>query len=417
MKIFNTILFFLIIFGFEEIKAQTMFRPGFIITNNNDTVKGFVDYRGDTRNARRCDFKKSLDSETKEYSPTDIKSYRFADSKFYVSKKVEVNGTETQVFLEFLVDGIADLYYLLDESNSHYYIEKSDGKIFELNNEEITVDKDGKTYIAENKAYIGLLKIAFADCPQLFKQINQTKLDTKPLIEVTKNYHNFVCTDQKCVIYEKQIAPVKFTFAPIISMNGSFLVFHNSYFFEAMEFQISSYPSFGIQLNASLPRANEKISFQSSLEINKSNFYGKSGYTEYTYLNELNVKMLMLNGKAGIKYTYPKGKIRPTFLAGGSVMVPLTHESIRTESKITPTSQELRYTHYEKIMAGFYFGYNFELGLDCHVSPTMVPFLSFGYSRLYGSNPSDDVERFTTFTDTNLLTRLKTISIKAGIYF
>ena len=66
--------------------AQRDYRKGYIITNEQDTIFGWVDYRGDIRNAKVCSFKKSETGQATEYTPLDIVAYRYIDSKYYVSK-------------------------------------------------------------------------------------------------------------------------------------------------------------------------------------------------------------------------------------------------------------------------------------------------------------------------------------------
>ena len=39
------------------VKAQTNPQPGYIITNENDTIRGIVNYLSDLRNMRGCHFR------------------------------------------------------------------------------------------------------------------------------------------------------------------------------------------------------------------------------------------------------------------------------------------------------------------------------------------------------------------------
>ena len=120
-----------------SVQAQRDYRKGYIITNRQDTIYGWIDYRGDIRNSKVCSFKKTENDQATEYSPSDILAYRFIDSKFYVSKNVGTADAPNQVFLEYLVNGLANLYYFRDEnSNDHYYIE-NDGRFIELSRPEI----------------------------------------------------------------------------------------------------------------------------------------------------------------------------------------------------------------------------------------------------------------------------------------
>jgi hypothetical protein len=111
--------------------AQSDFRPGYIVNNNGDTLTGLIDYKGNQANARKCIFKLSNDASEEKFTPDDIKAYRFIDSKYYVSKKVMTeDSTETQLFLEYLIDGIVDIYYYLSPSGDNYYVDPGDGTYY-----------------------------------------------------------------------------------------------------------------------------------------------------------------------------------------------------------------------------------------------------------------------------------------------
>jgi hypothetical protein len=384
---------------FSGLIAQTNYRPGYVIANNNDTLKGFIDYRGDARNSKKCDFKQSPDSKVIEFLPKDIKAFRFNDGKFYVSKKIISEKNESTVFLEFLVNGIADLYYLKEDNDEdHYFIEKSDGTMFELASKEELTNKNGKTYVHEYKKYTGLLKIAFADCPKIFPLIDQTLLEEKPLIDLTKKYHNYVCDSMKCIIYEKQISAIKITFAPFISLNTSFLNFRLMSGINPVEFNSSFYGSLGLLMNTSFPGINEKVSFQFSEEAGRSYFSSNSGKVDF--------HSLVLKTKAALKYSYPKGRLRPTIMIGGNMVNLLTSKGIRF--------QDPNYTAFYKTNFNLNFGQNIDLGTDYYFSSALKGFFGIGYSvsngpSLYYSSSDNSALSFAT--------RIRTFSINAGLYF
>lgn len=62
------------------LKAQSDFRPGYIIQNSGDTLYGQIDYRGDLLMGSVCKFKGAVDT-TQAYAPSDIMAYRFIDSE------------------------------------------------------------------------------------------------------------------------------------------------------------------------------------------------------------------------------------------------------------------------------------------------------------------------------------------------
>lgn len=169
----------------HQLQGLTNFLPGYIITNENDTLHGLIDYRSEARNAKKCEFKESENAPVKEFFPHSIKSYRFIDSKYYISQNIPVEGKEIPVFLEFLVNGISDLYFYTDGQNFNYFIAKEDGKFIELTNDKRQFERDGKQYATRSNKYIGQLKNVFADCQQLYPLINSSKMSHKSLISIT----------------------------------------------------------------------------------------------------------------------------------------------------------------------------------------------------------------------------------------
>ena len=403
-------LFSILLFRQFGATCQTDFRPGFIITNNNDTLHGLIDYRGDARNSRKCDFKESKNSAVKEFLPFSIKGYRFNVSKYYVSKKFISNYIEVPIFFEFLVDGIADLYYYNDGIDPHYFIEKAGGELFELTNDKKKVQIEGTEYIEDSKKYIGLLTFAFSDCQQIFPLINKAKLDDKSLIEITKKYHENVCNGEKCIIYEKQVPSVRLRISPFISMNSSGWRIGNNPLYENVKFRNANYPSIGMSLNTSLPKASEKLSFQLSAEIGKSYFHGTGTYS--SEFEEVQFHVTLLSLKGGLKYTYPVGKIRPTLLIGGNLIKPVNRDGRRIGDY---QYYNTIYTSETRDVPGpdFLFGYHAELGFDFIITSTFTAFVNLGYVSSMNSKSSWESQ---TRVDNYSSAYLKTVQFTIGIY-
>lgn len=408
-------LLLLFFFCMQSLMAQTDFRRGYVITNKNDTLHGLIDYRGDSRNSQICIYKENETSASREYLPGQIKAYRFLESKYYVSKSILANETKKDLFLEFLVNGIADLYcYREVNSNRHYFIEKQEGQLFELKNTEGVIKKNDVQYFREKKEYIGTLKYAFADCPQLWETIDNSTLGTKSLVNVAKKYHNYVCDDEKCIIYEKKLPAIKLRFAPYFSMNATSFNFTNSKdYLTDMKYPMTSYPSVGIRMNTTMPRVSEKLSFQASAEIGRNNFNGTGNYQTENISNELSLHNTFLTGKGGLKYTYPTGKLRPTMAIGVNMIMLLDKEGKRMRYE---SFNGTIYTHeYDEnnLTADRLYGYNMDLGIDFHLSTVFIPFVSIGYTSSAGGN-----SELPSYNKSEpLISKFKTLNINIGLYF
>lgn len=258
MKLSNLFLFVLL-FPISLLQAQTDFRPGYIIIITGDTLYGDIDYRGDLLMSQLCKFK-DKGSIIKDYLPNDIAAFRFVDSKYYVSR--DVNGR--RVFLEYLIKGKVNIYYLRDKNGDHYYLEKEDVKLTEIPYNEGTKYVDDKRVFFETTKHIGLLNYYMRDAPELQTQVQAMKKpDHQNLIKLAEDYHNAICDDEKCIIYEKKVPSIKISFTPFLGLTN-----YNGYDKLVNEF--------GGYLYIWAPRVSEKLFFKTGFAFNKLSIEGKN---------------------------------------------------------------------------------------------------------------------------------------------
>lgn len=180
--------------------AQSDFQKGYVINNDQDTLHGWIDNKAFHFNAQHCDFKTDLAGEASRYKPSDLQGYRFVGGKFYVTK--EVDGA--LVFLEYLIDGIMDIYFYQGlDRKARYYAQKEGSPLLELRYEAGTKRVDGTQYSYENKHYTGPLKYLTNDYPLFQHRIDKMgKLKHKEIISLAEDYHEKSC-DYGCIVYSK----------------------------------------------------------------------------------------------------------------------------------------------------------------------------------------------------------------------
>ncbi len=408
------LVFIVILFFTIQAKAQIDFRPGYFISNENDTIFGLIDYRGDARNAKVCVYKQDEKSEPLIFQPFEIISYRFSENKFYISKMVPTKEGEKPVFLEFLVKGIANLYFYQDEIGNHYLIEKEGEVFIELTNEEKTIYVDNIKYIKSTNKHIGLLKATFADCERIFPDIDRAKLDHGSLIKITTKYHKYVCEDgEECIIYEKKPPVVRLKIAPTIGLGVTILKFSNpKSLYEGFDFERSGNWAAGLKINISLPRSNEKISLMIDALVEKNYFYSDGFTTTFStdYYNEIQFQLLSLKNSFSLNYTFPKGKFRPTINIGGIFCVVLDQKSNRISEVAAPTLVDT-FVYYENLLDNTIGGGTIGLGLNYNLTNNKTIFLLSSFEYLSGSNVNETLnskKKYYTIT---------TFSIRSGIYF
>jgi len=320
-----TLLFCLTI----TVKAQSNYKSGYIITNSNDTIRGLIDFRTDKMNSSYCRFKLSKDANEKIYYPDDIFGYMFINEvKYYVSRTITIDNKTEKVFLEYLVQGLKDLYYY-PLNNGYYFIEDKDGKMisFTKKSDEIVDNK----YI-EDKKYIGALIYTFQDCESILKNIDKTEFDRGDMIRLTKKYHTQMCSPgEECIVFENDYKK-KFIEIGGALYGGLQLV---DYVFKNTDLTIfnsakSLSPVIGGQFSVTSPRMMKSLSFQ--IDVSLAEIKGitdRSGLDfdmlPYRY-KRYKFNSLISTGIMGLKYTYMKGKWQP-FIEAGICYSLLFHSS------------------------------------------------------------------------------------------
>jgi hypothetical protein len=291
------------------VNAQTDFRPGYLIKSNGDTLIGEIDYRGDILMGEVCRFKtKNTDKETK-YSPYDIDGYRFIQSKYFVSK--EVNGEK--IFLEFLIKGQINIYFFRDTQGDHYLLEKGSSGVIEIPYEKGIRYRDNVPYFYESTRHIGLFNYYMQDAPEFQKRIaNIGEPKHKNLIKLAEDYHNIVCKDSACIIYEKKLPPIKLNIEVIggivsyqtLSVNSD----RNYDYLNYGNYSNKPFFQSGILTHFWIPRTSEK-------------FFIRTGLL-YSTVHSNEGKASIYKIPIQFEYIYPKNIIRPKFAFGINIYSP-----------------------------------------------------------------------------------------------
>ena len=70
-------LFALLAISATATMAQINPKPGYVITNNGDTIRGTIDFLSNKKLSRQCVFWADGESEAKTYKPGEIEGFRF----------------------------------------------------------------------------------------------------------------------------------------------------------------------------------------------------------------------------------------------------------------------------------------------------------------------------------------------------
>jgi hypothetical protein len=315
-KFFLTIMLLIPLFVF----GQKEYLPGFIITQQNDTIYGLVQSSTAKKMGKVCVFKTSLGTE--KFSPASIRGYQISGNKAFASKVILIKDEPVPVFLEYLVDGKADLLYYKDKRGERFFIQNELDSLYELKNTEIIWDGYFGKVAEERKEYLYTLKSVFNDNQEIQKKIHQTPFEHKKLIELTQLYHEKTCSDKACIVYEKDIKPrlVIGLTTGIFQSNLSFVVKDDLYAFLNQE-NFQSRISFQTSMLFSFQNI---FGFHKNLSINLLPGYQKNIYQSQNILMEIDNLRIPLY----FSYTFPIGKFKPFFNFGISNTFWVNHHYV-----------------------------------------------------------------------------------------
>lgn len=204
----------ILLFGLSLLLKSQSFRPGYIIQNNDDTIHGFIKYTGGNKFTEACVFKSDQNGEPVSYYPGEIYGYRIEEGKFFISKNVD----STYKFLEYLIQGEANVYFYGDKVGSHYFIETTEAGLVELSEPERMVLIGNRTYLAPTK-YKGKLVSVLSDYDDILQKTENVKLNHESLINLALDYHEFVCDSIDCIVFETKLKPMKFEWGLLAGVN------------------------------------------------------------------------------------------------------------------------------------------------------------------------------------------------------
>ena len=203
----KTFIYLVLIVVSLAASAQTNPKPGYIITNDGDTIKGNIDFRTNENLSRQCVFWANGGAESKTYKPGEIEGFRFDNGgKYFVTRRLALFGEPELYFAEFMVQGKMNLYCVAYNRDEYFFFEREDGEMAQLINRSFLTSSnldEEKEKFEEKKEQYGKVKYLLKDSWKAVQDMNEKDLTRKKLVNVVRDYHNDVCTDgSTCMVYE-----------------------------------------------------------------------------------------------------------------------------------------------------------------------------------------------------------------------
>ena len=366
--------------------AQSNFKPGYIITNTYDSIIGLIDFRTDIMNSQVCRFKADEKAEVVLYYPGSITKYRFInEGKYYISHSINIDNKTQQVFLEYLVSGIMNLYFYKDPVSyqEYYFFEDENGTMLQITKKpDEIVDMKFRT----DQRYIGTLNYLFIDYPTIQKNINTNSFNRGSMINFTKEYHNLTCTTgEECIEFENNYKKhfIKFNF----SIYGGLQIFN--YNFKENELAVFGstnylFPMIGGQFSITDPRFAKSLSLLA--DVSFSNIKGRGEYNDgISVYKKYKFDAITTIGRLNLRFTYPSGNIRPVVECGLSYY----HLFNRSSSMYSEESQSSINTNLKDnylLPRASCMGFNCGMGLNYLIADDRALFCRFSFEQFSNSN-------------------------------
>lgn len=345
--VLKTFILFIIAFFSQDCLSQSNFIPGYIITNQNDSISGFINYKNWNKNPNKIEFKNNLDSATIIYTPNNIIELS-VNNNLYASRTFDVeisprnnNNLEKNPnlkiktvsdFVQVLYKGKKSLYYHKDV-NDNFYI-NNDGSLMLLTHKKYKKDNNS---IAKNDKFKGQLQLYLNDCPSISSNINRASYNSNSISQIFKKYYTCIEDEPE---YSKT-PKTRIEKGVFIGASTSSLKFNENdkYPYLSEKFETSTNFSFGVFCNIILSEdiatwsLNNEIQYYSYKTSNRyEDVENENIYT--TSDSKLEHSFIKLNVLP--KYKFPiNNKLSLFFNGGATIGLVISEENSREiDSKV-----------------------------------------------------------------------------------
>jgi len=333
--------------------------------------------------ARKCIFKKDEQSDPVTYTPDELYGYRFIDDKYFVSKEIKVGDVMEKQFVEYIVNGIVDLYtYATADGALRFFVQKDGSdRLVELTNEEHEIYSEDIKYLKKINRYSGPLKVMMSDAPSLNHEIDNATLDRRSLIALSKDYHNLVCSGTECLVYEKKLSKPMMEVGAVAGFCYTDFVKNVVQIEPYMRFEDDFKPAFtpagGIYVKLFFPYLNHPVFIKCDMLImshsGKSIYYY---YDDWSTPRDFTIKSTDFNSSLSIGTYLTDWKVRPIVNLGGFVNFPF-------KTRYTGINEYSYMTGHYAFFDTKSFGFSVSTGVAFKISNDRYVDLLAQYSRGY----------------------------------
>jgi len=241
---------------------------------------------------------------------------------------------DTVLLTAEFIGGKINLFSLIDQNKSHFFIQKPGGLITELYDRKYRLQEDGGLMEMEDKSYIHQLGKWMEDCPDLANNLLEVTYTGEALKKVVRNYNS--CGRKEKTLYESDVRKEKVQIAVLAGVGFSgFNVNTSAGGLGKLTNPVKSNAAFagGVSFDYFLSQTNKKFSLVGSILYNHTEgsesqyIFGPASSTDYT-LQTLTIDYTSLHADLLWRYTIPlRGSLRPFIDAGLTFFGAISHKN------------------------------------------------------------------------------------------
>jgi hypothetical protein len=287
--------------------SQKDFRPGFVVLNNGDTVRGLILYRLGSRISDECTYRATKKGETRVYKANELQSYAVTNDKYYASMALD-SATKEKVFVEKLVTGKVSIFRYHDT----FFAEKD--KLYKLEKSVKKVNDKNVWYEQEYKKYAGTLNFLTLDCGSMGGKAFNADLNEHDLVGLAVEYNR--CMDHPYVDYKQFKPHHTISYYPIVGVSSTNLSFSSDYYhyITSKRTTVSSVaPAYGVGVEFVQPRSIENLSANIELIFSNHHFsdLAENERNMMHITEDINIDYSRLRIPLSLKYNFTTGQTSP----------------------------------------------------------------------------------------------------------
>ncbi len=334
---------FFIIFCINYCFSQGNWRPGYIVKENGDTLKGLINYKEESKKERILSFKKVTEDAALIFGKKEINEIIvYQGTQELIFKKINtgvdyseerlmyleydpaVKLTPDTIFAQLLVDGKKKLYHYKDAivGKKHFFITNEDGVVIELTNKRFYFDQN-KTLSAYTNYYKKQLVILTDECKSISqKNLENLTFTDKALTKLLLKYNSCIGFSPRNYSYKIEKNKPKFGICAGVNQM-SLKVESNISNYGKLKFNNSSGINLGVFMNYYLYRTRKKWSIYNELLMTN---YKVTSEGYYIYFEEDDYYKKLVSGEFKASYlklfssfrfqNFTSGSIKPFILIG-----------------------------------------------------------------------------------------------------